>query len=246
MLHVTYNHPVCNTWINKNFEDICKELWQCHDCASLDSLEYQPLKTSWIWCWHIEIPSNWVFGNWEQVRLYPVKIPIPTLRCNMCHRLIKILPSFIVRETSLTLPALIFISFIYEYSKLTWREIPQKLCSQNDQIAHSTLYKAVHRLGQLCAINRTVEKLRRQYLVVFEDEKKDTPWPLAKSLFDHTLCREKGLRDILAGLLVEHAQSLDFGKVFYSFINALNRLATRLKLILPGIYGKNPARCRGS
>jgi hypothetical protein len=150
-----------------------------------------------------------------------------------------------LRETTLTLPALIFISFIYESSKITWREIPQKLCSPNEQIAHSTLYKAVHRLGQLCVISREVEKLRCQYLLVFEDEKTDRPWPLAKSFFNHTLCRENGLRDMLAGLLA-HAQSLDFGKAFYSFINALNRLVIRIKVILPDIYGKNSARCRGT
>ena len=246
MLHVTYNHPVCNTWINKKFEDICEDLWQCHYCASLGSLEYQPLKTGWLWCWHIDIPHNWVFGQWEQLHLYPLQIPIPTLGCRVCRRLIKILPSFMLRETTLTVPTLIFISFIYENTKLTWREIPQKLCPPNDQIAHSTLYKAVHRLGQLCAISREVEKLRGQYLGGFEDEKKDAPWPFPKSLFEHTLCRERGLRDILAELLIENAQSLNFGKLFYSFINALNRLVVRLKLILPGIYSKKPARGRGA
>lgn len=246
MLHLTYNHPVCNTWIKKNFEDICTELWQCSNCGSLGSLEYLPIKSGLIWCWHIDIPPDWVFGNWEQIHLYPVQIPIPTLRCKTCHQLIKILPSFIVQGTTLTLPALIFISFVYEFSELVWRELPEKFCSPNDQIAHSTLYKSVHKLGHLCAINKEVEKLRQKYLAVCEDEKEKPLWPLPKSFFDHTLCREKGLRNILARLLVEHARQLDFGKIFYSFINSLNRLVSKLKTILPEIYGKNSTPCRST
>lgn len=246
MLHVTYNHPVCNTWIEKNFEDICKELWQCCNCGSLGSLEYLPPKSGLIWCWHIDIPPDWVFGKWEQIRLYPIQIPIPILRCKTCHQMIKILPSFILRGTTLTLPALIFISFVYEFSELVWRELPEKFCSPNDQIAHSTLYKGIHKLGHLYAINQEVKKLRQKYLDVHEDKEEKPPWPLPKSLFDHTLCREKGLRNLLAGFLIEHIKQLDFGKIFYPFINALSHLVSRLKTILPKIYGKNAAMCRST
>jgi hypothetical protein len=74
-----------------------------------------------VWRWDLELPPDWKFPQWESVRLFPIQVNQPVLSCNQCGKLIKVIPSFIQQGTTLTLSALIFVVFAYEFSNLTWR-----------------------------------------------------------------------------------------------------------------------------
>ena len=55
-----------------------------------------------------------MYGDWNPVALYLVQLPLPVLRCSVCKKLVKVIPSFSLQGTTLTLPALAFIIFAYE------------------------------------------------------------------------------------------------------------------------------------
>ena len=219
-----------------------KEIEICPSCSSLHTLTYQPEKSSVIWCWHIYLPKSWNYGDWKQVQLCSVQIPLPVAQCEECNQLIKIHPSFLVKGTTLTLPALVFIAFVYESSDLTWRDMPQKFCAEDDRIAHSTLYKAVHRLGKLgLSIGQELKNLYSKYFTVSNIEKL-TGWPPPKSIFTYTVIRELGARRCSAMLLPGKAGHVDFCKRFYQYTDALNRIFTRLRL--PPLYSIRHPGCR--
>ena len=107
--------------------------------------------------WEIDIPYDWEFGQWERIRLYPAQADILIVKCESCGEIYRVYPSFVIKGTTLTLSAPIFIAFVYEYSTLVWRDIPEKYCDEHDKIAHSTLYKAVHELGKSLADNGIIK-----------------------------------------------------------------------------------------
>lgn len=242
MINIIQQAPVCNTWTTKKFDDVGKEIEICPSCSSLHTLTYQHKKSSVVLRWHIYLPESWNHGDWEQMQLRSVQVPLPVAQCKKCNQLIKIYPSFLVKGTTLTLPALIFIAFVYESSDLTWRDIPQKFCTEDDTIAHSTLYKAVHRLGKLgLSIGQELKNLYSKYFPVSNIEQ-FTGWPPPKSIFTHTVIRELGARRCIAMLLPGMAGSVDFCKRFYQYTDALNRIFTRLRL--PPLYSIRHPDCR--
>jgi len=249
MNKITYFAPVCNNWLNKNFENIGEEVGQCPSCASLNTLEYK--KSCVVWRWHIRIPGDWVYGNWSQVNLYLEQVHLPVLRCSVCKELIKVSPSFLLQGTTLTLPALAFIIFAYETSDLTWRDLPEKFDDGKEKIAHSTLYIAAHRMGKLLENDSFMEDLRRRYLPSYKSRRKTSvtliegkEWALPKSLFTHTQAREKGARRLVADLLPGKTKNLKFQHFFFHHLNNLNHTFAGWNKPLPKLYSRNPAEKR--
>lgn len=247
MKKITYFAPVCNNWLNKNFEKIGEEIGQCPSCASLNSLKYK--ESSSVWRWHIHIPDDWVYGNWSHVNLYLVRIPQPVLRCLACKELIKLTPSFLLQGTTLTLPALAFIIFAYETSELKWRDLPEEFYDGKDKIAHSTLYIAAHRIGKLLEKDRFLEDLRRCYLPSYKLRKNNfvtliegKQWASPKSLFAHTQAREKGARRLVAEFLPGKTENLKFHQFFPHQLDSLNRIFAGWNKPLPKLYGQEPVK----
>lgn len=181
--------------------------------------------------WHIHIPEDWVYGKWNQVNLYLVRVPRPVLRCLVCKELIKVIPSFLLQGTTLTLPALAFVIFAYETSYLAWRDLPEKFYDGKNKIAHSTLYVAAHSMGNLLKDDQILEGLRRRYLPSYKLRKNNSAtiiegngWTLLKSLFPHTQTREKGTRRLIAELLPGKAKNLNFHHFFFPHIDNLNHI----------------------
>lgn len=228
MKRITYPSENINTWNNKIKEDITRFELECSACSSLDNFS-SPISSHHIWRWEIHIPYDWEYSQWEDIQLYNAKVQILLVKCNVCDEKYSIYPSFIVKGTTLTLSALIFIAFAYESSDLTWRELPEKFCQENDKITHSTLYKAVHGLGE--NINRNekakneLEKLTAKHLPVIEDPASN--WPPPKSLYPHTITREQGVRKSL-GLLIFWYATSRFITLFYHYLRHLSRVISIL------------------
>gem|GEM_PF-4588938 len=78
--------------------------------------------------------------------------------------------------------------------------MPEKFCDENNKIAHSTLYKAVHGLGK--SIIETNDQARKELKALLDEylpatKESDSSWPLAKSLYEHTINRENAIRKTL-------------------------------------------------
>jgi len=236
MKSIIYYAPIRKTWTNEKCENMGDLIRDCLNCASIGSFKYE--YTSYEWRWDIVVPDNWTFGQWEQAELLPVQVPLPVYRCKECNQLIKIIPSFCLRGTTLTLNALVFIGFIYEFSELTWRDLPIKFCEEKDRIAHSTLYKAVHCVGKLVSTEQEIEELRQKYLPSGNTVEPDQSlvWPPPKSLFPHTITRENGIRMLLEKLLPAKSLKEKFRESFIRFINPLNRIFARWNKPIPQLY----------
>jgi hypothetical protein len=236
MINLPYFHPHCNTWTEQKALDIAQEIDECPYCSAIRSLTYESMAP--VWCWDLELPEGWLIPQWESVRLFPIQVNQPVLSCNQCAEHIKVIPSFIQQGTTLTLPALIFVAFAYEFSDLTWRDLPQKFCAEDNRIAHSTLYKAVHGLGRLIQTDSEFRQLCLQNLLTL----KIVPswpipnWPPPKSIYSYTVIREKGVR-LLIRSLRPHYQHLS--EVFDRFIIALERVFVNSNQQIPALYKKD-------
>ena len=65
------------------------------------------------------------FGQWDAVRLYSTPVNVSEIKCEACGEIFRVYPTFVISGTTLTLSALILIAFIYEYSNLLWRDLPE-------------------------------------------------------------------------------------------------------------------------
>lgn len=210
-----------------------REIEVCPYCSAVRSLKYESMAP--IWCWDLEIPADWVFPQWESVRLFPIQVNQPVLRCNQCGEHIKVIPSFLQQRTTLTLPALIFVAFAYEFSDLTWRDLPGKFCAEDNRIAHSTLYKAIHGLGRLIQTDSEFRQLCLQNLPTL----KNVPswpipnWPPPKSIYVHTVLREKGVRLLIRSLRSFHQH---ISEVFDRFVIALEHVFVNTNQHVPVLY----------
>ena len=237
MLNLPYFHPHCKTWTEQKALNISQEIEECPYCSAIHSLNYKSMAP--VWCWDLELPVDWLFPQWELVQLLPIQVNQPVLRCNQCGELIKIIPSFIQQGTTLTLPALIFVAFAYEFSDLTWRDLPQTFCTEVNRIAHSTLYKAVHDLGRLIQTNSEFRQLCLQNLPTLKSIPSwpIPPWPPPKSIYIHTVLREKGVR-LLIRALRSFYQHLS--EVFDRFVIALERVFVNSNQQVPVLYKNDP------
>lgn len=236
MLNLPYFHPHCKTWTEQKALNISQEIEECPYCSAIHSLKCE--STAPVWCWDLELPAGWLFPQWESVRLFPIQVNQPVLRCNQCGEHIKIIPSFLQQGTTLTLPALIFVAFAYEFSDLTWRDLPEKFCAEDNRIAHSTLYKAVHGLGRLIQTDSEFRQLCLQNLPTL----KSVPswpipnWPPPKSIYIHTVSREKGVRLLIRALRSFYQH---ISEVFDRFVIALERVFVNSNKQVPVLYKNN-------
>ncbi len=182
-------------------------------------------------------PHDWVYGDWENIELRPIEVPIIILKCNTCNELYRVYPSFVVKGTTLTLKALAFIAFVYEFSELTWRDIPDKFCDNNDKIAHSTLYKAVYGLGKGMlddkAVQGKINELNDKYLNISQD----TSFRY-KSRFEHTQKREYIIRKILKPLLMDKLDCKII-RLFYIFLNRFKQILSNMDPPVKKLYANN-------
>jgi hypothetical protein len=167
--------------------------------------------------------------------------------CNVCGKPVKIVPAFMVEGTTLTLSALAFIAFAYESSTLTWRDLPDKFCDQENKIAHSTLYKAVHSMGKLFMECVEVQKLFERYLsfpcvAVGNCHPEASGWPSSKSEHPHTIAREDGARTLLTQLLSTISSNTAFINSYLRYLERLNLLLIELNRPLPKLYIRNTGK----
>lgn len=224
MKSVTVTSENCNTWNRKDFTNTADYDLECSSCSAYGKFSY--VQKHFIWRWEIDIPFDWQYGKWEQIKLYPTQVAVIFIKCKLCGEIHRVYPSFYLKGTTLTQTALIFITFIYESSDLTWRAIPDKFCDAADKIAHSTLFKAVHGLGKSIMennkIRETVAELVNRYLPYALDE----TWPGEKSHYTHTRGHERTLRQILLPLL----------KIIYAtFTSHFFKYLRPLRTILSGL-----------
>jgi len=221
MHKLTVYSESCSIWNDGQLEKTGLYELDCEDCLSESSLSI--IKSEDIWKWDIYIPPDWTFGDWYAVRLFLVKLKKYVVKCEICNAKYRVYPSFVLPGTSLTLFALIFIAFVYERSRLTWRDLPKYFCHVNNMIVHSTLYKAVHGLaGSLCKYNCIVSEgkheLVAKYLPAFGRKNDATQWPGNKSIFAHTIERENALRFFLSDILSFDRDNVSFFKLFHTYV----------------------------
>jgi hypothetical protein len=229
----------CNTWNTGNSGNISEIGLECSSCSSFGnfSLSYQ----YFIWRWEVDIPYDWEYGQWERIRLYPVQVKILIVKCLACGEEYRIYPSFILPGTTLTISALIFVAFVYETSELTWRDIPEKCCTEEDRISHSTLYKAVHGLGKSMLVQEEkiregVKKLHAACLL--KNESALPGCPRMKALYDHTRERECAVHKILLPLSHHCLTEQLFSRAFYTYLRPLHLIFSSLSPPIAKIYKK--------
>jgi hypothetical protein len=171
-------------------------------------------------------------------------VDILVVKCEACGEIYRIYPSFVIKGTTLTLTALIFVAFIYEYSKLVWRDIPEKFCDEHNRIAHSTIYKAVHGLGKSIddhgnKIKDAIQKLHDKYVKELSiDLVSDSTIP-KKSLYEHTMKREMTVRFLLSPfLIIFNNAHAEFPRIFYSFTRSAGFILSNIDPPVCNIYKK--------
>lgn len=233
MKRITILSDNCNAWNKKDFTNIADYDLECGSCSAYGRFSH--VQTYYVWRWEIDVPYNWYYGEWEEIKLYPTQAQVVLIRCDLCGEMHRLYPSFILRGTTLTLPALIFITYIYESSGLTWREIPEKFCDAANRIAHSTLFKAVHGLGQSLAEN---ERIRGAVVELASRYPALESWPPVKSRYAHTLNREHSLRDLLLPLLPYSYNRETFTAFFFQYLRPLRMLLSGLSPPIRSLYPK--------
>ncbi len=223
----------CNSWNRKDFTNTADYDLKCSSCSAHGKFSH--VKDYFIWRWEIDIPVDWQYGKWEQIKLYPTQVQVVLIKCELCGEIHRVYPSFYLKGTTLTQTALIFITFIYESSELTWRDIPDKFCDVANIIAHSTLFKAVHGLGKSLLGNNKIREAVAELVNRYLPRALDETWPGEKSRYTHTRGHERSLRDILMPLL-----KISYGTFTSYFFKYLRALRTHLFGLSPPIIKLYP------
>jgi len=191
-----------------------------------------------IWKWDITIPEDWQHGDWDSISLFPVHVPLPIVRCEICGKYLRVDPGFIIKGTILTITALVFGAFAYECknSRLTWRMIIDKFCRGTEKLSHSTLYTAVHKFGSLIAESELFKKLKFSIPDLSEHIDNEENQSALKSKYDHTKKREKCVRNILCLLVVMLMNEGKFLSIFLRYTETLQHLLKSSKYSLPRLY----------
>lgn len=211
---------------------------ECSSCSSFGNFSF--FYQYFIWRWEIDIPYDWKYGQWDRIRLYPVHVKIFVIKCT-CGEEYRIYPSFVLKGSTLTLPALIFVAFAYGSSELTWRDIPGKICTEEDRIAHSTLYKAVHGLGKSMLVQKEkiregIQKLHAAYLP--QNEAALPGLPRTKALYEYTREREAAVHRILLPLSCHRLTEPLFTGAFYTYLRPLRLISSSLDPPVLKLYNK--------
>jgi hypothetical protein len=212
---------------------------ECSSCSSYSN--FSLLEEYFIWRWDTYIPYDWEYGQWERIELNPVQVKIYKVKCVDCGEEYRIYPSFVLPGTTLTQMALIFISFAYETSLLTWREIPEKFCTQRDKIAHSTLYRACHGLGKsiLLQSEKIQEEIKKLYATYVPHDNTILPGTHnIKTLYQHTQKRAEALYSILLPLSYYCLGNQYFSRAFYTYLRPLRLISSSLDPPVLKLYEK--------
>jgi hypothetical protein len=177
--------------------------------------------------WDISIPHNWQYSDWNSIKLYPVRVPLPIIRCETCGEYLRVEPAFILKGTILTVNALVFASFVYEKENFTWRQIVDTFCKDNDRLSHSTIYSAVHKLSQIAfpdSLNENIP-VKHNY---------NTLWPSLKARFAHTKEREERIRLLLTIMIVLLPYYKSFLELLIKFTDILkSSQSSQISRLLP-------------
>ena len=238
MQKLTVQSESCSIWNDGQLEKTGSYDLGCSACSSFSS--FLIVKTSFVWRWEIDIPPDWKFGDWSRIHLYLVQVAVYIVQCGLCKTKYRIYPSFAAAGTILNISALIFIAFVYEYSNLTWRDLPKYFCRGYDTVAHSTLFKAVHGLAsallEYCgSIQEGIKELAARYLPDGKDET-TSGWPDLKSIYPHTIKREGAIRDFLSSLLSFETDIRDFFHLFHTYLKRTRILMSNVDPPVKTLY----------
>jgi len=184
------------------------------------------------------MPADWQYGDLSSVRLFPVCVPLPIVRCEACGKYFRVEPEFMIKGTILTFPALVFVAFSYETSGLTWRQIADIFCKDGDKISHSTLYTAVHKLGKLVEETDLMQNMRARIPSDASVCDIKNHWPPLKCQYPHTKMREEAVRSMLCLLTVLLSQAQSFLPAFLKYIDIAQSLLKPTTKSLPKLYAR--------
>ena len=207
-----------------------------------------------ITCWDIVIPQDWEYGQWNRIHLFPVQVYTYRMKCDSCATASRAYPSFVMEGSTLTLQALVFITYVYSTGMLTWRDMVEKFCPETDRIAHSTLYKAVHGLGkslliQADKVQEGLRKLHATYAHASGDlsgglsgDLSDVAIqaisgiPLVKARLPHTRARERALHALILPLSWLRVSEPVFLRAFFVFIKPVRLIQSALSPPIHKLY----------
>ena len=88
-------------------------------------------------------------------------------------------------------------------------------------------------------IQDAINALRERYLKDLNRDVLPKPWPLEKSLYDHTKKREAGVRLFLTPFLIAFdSEHTDFLRLFYAYIRAVKTILSNADPPVCKIYTK--------
>jgi len=250
----------CKAWNSWNSADIPKDELQCDSCSAMGSFSFSETPIL-ITCWDVVIPQDWEYGQWNRIWLFPIQVHTYQVKCASCGTVSRVYPSFVIKGTTLTLQALIFIVYVYSTSTLTWRDMVEKFCPEMDRIAHSTLYKAVHGLGkslltQADKVQEGLRKLHAAYAHASGSLPGSLPGnlsgnlsdiaiqaisgiPLVKARLPHTRAREKVLHTLILPLSWLRSSEPVFLRAFFTFIKPVRVIQSALSPPIRKLYPKS-------
>jgi hypothetical protein len=226
-----------------NFASIADDIDDtCTKCASKGSLVVK--KAIYVWRLDINIPEDWRFGEWYRVKICWVRVAMPILECLQCGCKIKVIPSFLIKGTRLTMEAQCFVTLCKEVSGMTWRDLCTLLSGGKHVCAHSTLYVAVHGIGKFLSeqhkelfqwAGQFVKPAPDSALLKFEASSDGFAPPSAR--FVHTLDREMGARCLVFGLVADGGLNVsNFLGLFYYHLSNWCRIWSSWTASIPRLY----------
>lgn len=119
--------------------------------------------------------------------------------------------------------------------------MPEKFCTEEDRIAHSTLYKAVHGLGKSILVQeeKVREGIKKLQIAFLTQNKAPLPGrPHTKALYEHTWEREAAVHRILLPLLYHCIIEPRFASIFYVYLRPLRLISSSLDPPVCKLYNK--------
>lgn len=112
-----------------------------------------------------------------------------------------------------------------------------RFCENEDRIAHSTLYRAVHSLGLLLTSSKPAYRIAEEYLMRFQIPQLGADiWSPLKSRYEHTRQRECGIRHFLQVLCLLLLAS-GFAAAFFRYLSQVHLFFSQFSQPLPQLYG---------
>ena len=163
------------------------------------------------------------------------------VQCKICKAKYRVYPSFVLKGTSLTLFALVFIAYVYETTELTWRDMPMEFCHGNEIISHSTLYKAVHGLAYSLSlykpvISEGIQEFSDKCQSSSEDDPQMPVLMIQKSIFLHTQAREVLIKAFLLNIRSYDSIGHDFFRSFHMYIKKAGMILSNVDPPVKALY----------